>query len=61
VWAYSHRGEGSTWDRARDIDAIYNAAAPILGEVADPNATALVASINAVVKEAVSNAGGKLV
>lgn len=57
--AYSHSGTGSARDRARDIDAIYNVAAPVPGETSDPNASALVTAINTVVKEAVQKAGGK--
>ena len=57
--AYSHRGAGSTRERAMDIEGIYGTAAPIPGEAADPNSTALVASIKALVKEAVEGAGGE--
>jgi hypothetical protein len=59
--AYSHRGTGSTRERARDIEGIYGTAAPVPGEMADPNATALVASIKNVVMEAVTAAGGRIV
>ncbi len=57
--AYSHSGTGSARERAKDIDSIYNVAAPIPGETADPNASVLVAAINTVVKDAVQKAGGK--
>jgi hypothetical protein len=58
--AYSYRGTGSSRERANDIEGIYGVAAPVPGEVADRNASALVASIQVAVKEAVDAAGGKL-
>ncbi len=59
VAAYAHRGTGSTYDRARDIEEIYDVAAPIPGEAGNENACKLVAEINGVVKAAVLEAGGK--
>jgi len=56
--AYSHRGTGSARERALDIEGIYGEAAPIPGETADPNASALVAAVKGVVKDAVEAAGG---
>ena len=56
--AYSHRGTGSARERAMDIDGIYGVAAPIPGETGDPHSSALVASIKALVQEAVESAGG---
>ena len=56
--AYSHRGKGSSHERAMDIEGIYGVAAPIPGEAADPHSTALVASVKALVQEAVKSAGG---
>jgi hypothetical protein len=56
--AYSHRGTGSTRDRAHDIEAIYDMAAPIPGEMADPKASELVASVMKVVQAAVEKKGG---
>ena len=56
--AYSHRGAGSAKDRAHDIEAIYDIAAPIPGEMADPKASSLVASVLKVVQEAVEKKGG---
>ncbi len=58
--AYSHRGKGSSRERANDIEGIYGEAAPIPGEVADPNATALVACVKRVVMDAVRAAGGRI-
>jgi hypothetical protein len=59
VTAYAHRGAGSTYDRARDIDGIYDIAAPIPDEAGNENASKLVAEISGVVKSAVLDAGGK--
>jgi len=57
--AYSHRGTGSSRERAMDIEGIYGVAAPIPGEAADPQSTALVASIKAFVQDAVESVGGE--
>jgi hypothetical protein len=54
---HGHSGPGST--RARDIDGIYDAAAPTPTETADENASKFVAAIRAIVKEAVEAAGGR--
>jgi hypothetical protein len=60
--AYSeHSGPGSTKARARDIEAIYDNAAPTPTDKADKNANEFVASIRTIVKEAVEAAGGKFV
>ena len=59
VAAYSHRGTGSTVERARDIDAIYSEAAPIPSQAGDETASKFIAELNHVVKAAVQNAGGK--
>jgi len=58
--AYAHSGTGSARERALDIEGIYGKAAPIPGEVADPNASSLVASMRDLVKLAVEDAGGIL-
>lgn len=58
--AYSHSGPGSARERARDIDSIYGSAAPIPGEASDPNASALVAALKSVVKDAVEAERGVL-
>lgn len=57
--AYSHRGTGSSRERAIDIEGIYGVAAPIPGEAADPHSTALVASIKSFVQAAVESTGGE--
>lgn len=59
VSAYSHRGTGSTGERARDIDAIYSGAAPIPGQAGNEGASKFVAELNASVKAAVQKCGGR--
>lgn len=56
---YDHSGPGSTRGRARDIDSIYDAAAPTPTDKADENASKFVAAIRAIVKEAVEAVGGR--
>ena len=56
--AYSHRGTGSTYERAQDIDGIYDFAAPIPGEAGNENASELLSSILTTVKKAVGESGG---
>lgn len=59
VAAYSHRGTGSTSERARDIDAIYSEAAPIPSQAGNEAASKFIAELNQLVKAAVQNAGGR--
>jgi hypothetical protein len=56
--AYSHRGSGSTYERAQDIDRIYNVAAPVPGEAGNEYASALVSAILRKVKDSVAKSGG---
>ena len=56
--AYSYRVTGSTRGRARDIEAIYEQAAPIPGEMADPRTSEFVASVLKVAQAAVERKGG---
>jgi len=56
--AYSHGGKGSARERALKIERIYEEAAPIPVESPDPNASALMAAVKGVVKDAVEAAGG---
>lgn len=56
---YDHSGPGSTRGRARDIDGIYDSAAPTPTDKADENASKFVAAIRAIVKEAVEAVGGR--
>ena len=56
---YEPSGRGSTRARARDIDTIYDTAAPTPTDKADENASKFVAAIRTIVKEAVEAAGGR--
>jgi len=56
---YAHSGPGSTRGRARDIDMIYDIAAPTPTEKADENASKFVTAITTIVKESVTKAGGR--
>jgi hypothetical protein len=61
-WAtayYDHSGPGSTRGRARDIDSIYDIAAPTPTDKADENVSKFVAAITGIVKSAVDKVGGK--
>ena len=61
-WAdayYKHSGPGSTRGRARDIDAIYDNAAPTPTDKSNENASKFVAAITRIVKAAVEKAGGR--
>lgn len=55
--AYSHRGTGSTFVRAQEIDGIYDIAAPIPGRGGNENVSQLVAAITATVRAAVGDSG----
>jgi hypothetical protein len=57
--AYSHRGTGSTSERARDIDVIYDAGAPIPREAGTENTSKFVAELCHVARRAVEKAGGR--
>lgn len=59
--AYSHRGTGSTFKRATEIERIYEWATPIPNETPDPQAMELIREIRRLVREAVKEAGGKVV
>jgi len=57
----SHRGPGSTRERSRDVDTIYDKAAPVPGGTADPAANAFLLEIRKLVQGAITTTGGKLV
>ncbi len=57
--AYAHRGTGSTGERARDIDFIYDAGAPIPREAGNENTSKFVAELCRVVRHAVEKSGGR--
>ena len=59
--AYSHRGHGSTWVRSREVETIYDIAAPIPGGTADPAANAFLLEIRKLLRKAIRAGGGELV
>jgi hypothetical protein len=59
--AYSHRGLGSTWQRAHDIENLYESAAPIPREIPDPDGNTFLREIRQLVREAIRAGGGRLV
>jgi hypothetical protein len=62
-WSHAftaHRGSGSTVGRARDIDGIYAAAAPVPTGVAEKNANQLLRDLRRLVSEAVDTGGGRM-
>jgi len=58
--AYEYRGGGSTYDRAHDIKAIYEEAAPVPGEVMNREAAGFLRDIRKLVHNAIRDAGGSL-
>ena len=59
--AYSYRGQGSTSVRSRDVEVIYDKAAPIPGGTADPAANAFLLETRRLVRKAIAAGGGKLI
>lgn len=59
--AYSHRGSGSAWVRSREVEIIYDKAAPVPGGTADPAANAFLLEVRKLVRRAIVAGGGKLV
>ncbi len=59
--AYSHRGPGSTFDRATAVERIYDRATPIPNETPDSQAMELIRDVRRFVRNAVKEGGGKLV
>jgi hypothetical protein len=58
VMAYNHRGAGSTFDRAREVMNIYEAAAPIPGAVIDRVTVDFLRDVRGIVRKAVEDNGG---
>ncbi len=58
--AYAHRGIGSAAERRRDVELIYNEAAPIPGETADPATNEFLREIRVLIRGAIETAGGRL-
>jgi hypothetical protein len=58
--AYAHRGIGSAAERRRDVELIYEEAAPIPGETADPATNEFLREIRVLIRAAIETAGGRL-
>jgi hypothetical protein len=58
--AHAHRGVGSVATRRRDVEFIYEQAAPIPGEVADSTANEFMREIRILLRDAIREAGGEL-
>lgn len=61
VKAFEYRGRGSTFNRAKVIQTIYNVSAPIPGPALDPRSTAFLREVRKIVHDAIEVAGGELV
>lgn len=59
--AFEYRGRGSTYDRARVIQTIYNASAPIPGPALDPHSEKFLREVRVLVHDAIHEGGGELV
>ena len=59
--AFEYRGRGSTRDRAKVIQTIYEASAPILGRGFDPNSEDFLRDVRLLVHKAIRDGGGELV
>jgi len=59
--AFEYRGPGSTFDRRRVIQTIYDASAPIPGPVLDTRSEHFLREIRLLLHEAVAEGGGELV
>ena len=57
---YAHRGIGSGRTRRRDVEFIYNEAAPIPGEIADLPSNEFLREIRSLIRDFIKHAGGKL-
>lgn len=61
VVAYDYRGTGSTRLRAKDIRAVYESGAPVPAEMPGKDANAFMLDVRVLVKDAVTESGGKVV
>ena len=59
--AFEYRGRGSTRDRAKVIQTIYDASAPIPGPALDPHSEEFLRDVRLLVHEAIRDGGGELV
>jgi len=61
VKAFEYRGRGSTFDRAKVIQTIYDASAPIPGPALDPQSEKFLREVRLLVHDAIREGGGELV
>jgi hypothetical protein len=61
VQAFDYRGRGSTFDRARMIQTIYESATPIPGPILDPNSERFLREVRLLAHEAILDGGGELI
>ena len=59
--AFAYRGRGSTRDRAKVIQTIYDASAPIPGPALDPHSEEFLRAVRRLVHKAIRDGGGELV
>ena len=59
--AFDYRGSGSTRERAKVIQTIYDASAPIPGPALDPHSEEFLRDVRLLVHEAIRDGGGELV
>jgi hypothetical protein len=59
--AFEYRGPGSTFDRKKVIQTIYDASAPIPGPALDPQSEEFLRAVRLLAHEAIREGGGKLV
>ena len=61
VEAFDYRGRGSTRERAKVIQAIYDASAPVPGPALDPSSEEFLREVRLLVHDAVADGGGEMV
>jgi hypothetical protein len=61
VRAFDYRGPGSTFDRKKVIQTIYDSSAPIPGPALDPQSEEFLRDVRLLAHEAIREGGGKLV
>ena len=61
VEAFEYRGRGSTHERAKVIQSIYNASAPVPGPALDPSSEEFLREVRLLVHEAIADGGGEMV
>jgi hypothetical protein len=59
--AFDYSGRGSTYNRARVIQTIYDCSAPIPGPALDPHSETFLREVRLLVHEAITEGGGELV